>query len=142
MGSVYEAVWAFEEDISDLRKNLRGEFEAHTSQPLGIPLHKYEGQLSIEDDGIAFVDKSKDAQEDGRLFVPFKDILDLYLGWDDVMRRWADTRALIKPLKLIIENEGKKTLYIYARKAGAKIYGKENKALYEKLKTSLYMLLR
>jgi hypothetical protein len=135
MGNVYEAVWAFEEDTLGLRKSLGEEFEAHTSQPLGIPLHKYEGQLTIESEGIAFVGTGKDAHEDGRLFVFFKNISDLYLGWDDVVRRWTETRALIKPLKLTIENEEKKTLYIYAKKVGSKIYGKENKALYEKLKT-------
>jgi hypothetical protein len=139
MSAIYEAIWAFGEDILDLRKNLREEFEAHTSQPLGIPLHKYEGQLSLEDEGISLIGKRKDSHEEFRLSVPFKDISDVFLGWDDVQRRWKDTRAYIKPLRITFENQGKKVLYIYAKRVGTKIriYGKENKALYERLNASL-----
>lgn len=137
MGAIYEAIWAFGEDILDLRKKLGEEFEAHTSQPLGIPLHKYEGQLSLEDERISLVGKSKDSQKEFRLLVPFKDISDVYLGWDDVLRRWKDTRAHIRPLRITFENQGKKALYVYAKRVGAKIYGKENKALYGRLNTSI-----
>jgi hypothetical protein len=137
MGTIYEAIWAFEEDILDLRKKFGEEFEAHTSQPLGIPLHKYEGQLSLEDERISLVGKSKDSKEEFRLLVPFKDILGVYLGWDDVLRRWKDTRAYIRPLRITFENQGEKVLYVYAKRLGAKIYGKENKTLYGMLNTSI-----
>jgi hypothetical protein len=137
MTAVYEAIWAFGEDVLDLRKKLGEEFEAHTSQPLGIPLHKYEGQLSLEDEGISLVGKNKDSHKEFRLVVPFGDVSDVYLGWDDVLRRWKDTRALIKPLRITFEDQGKKALYIYAKRVRARIYGKQNKTLYEKLKVSI-----
>ncbi|MCJ7698961.1 hypothetical protein MUO56_01750 [Candidatus Bathyarchaeota archaeon] len=137
MTAVYGAIWAFGEDILDLRKKLGEEFEAHTSQPLGTPLHKYEGQLSLEDEGISLVGESKDSHKEFRLVVPFGDVSDVYLGWDDVLRRWKDTRALIKPLRITFENQGKKALYIYAKRVGARIYGKQNKTLYERLKVSI-----
>jgi len=135
--AVYEAIWAFGEDVLNLRKKLGEEFEAHTSQPLGKPLHKYEGQLSLEDEGMSLVGKSKDSHKEFRLLVPFEDVSDVYLGWDDVLRRWKDTRALIKPLRITFEDQGKKALYIYAKRVGAKIYGKQNKTLYERLKVSI-----
>jgi hypothetical protein len=80
MSAVYEAIWAFGEDILDLRKNLREEFEAHTSQPLGTPIHKYEGELSLDNEGISLVGKSNDLHKEFRLYVPFEDISDAYLG--------------------------------------------------------------
>lgn len=120
-----------------MRKKLGEQFEAHTSQPLGIPLHKYEGKLSLENERISFVGKSKELNEELRLLVPFKSILDVSLGWDDVQRRWKDTRALIRPLRITFEYQGRKTLYIYAKKVGARIYGKENKTLTENLKASI-----
>ncbi len=137
MAAIYEAIWAFGEDILDLRKKFKEEFEAHTSQPLGIPLHNYEGQLSLEIERISLVGKSKDSHKEFRLLVPFKDISDVYLGWGDVQRRWKDTRALMRPLRITFENQGKKALYIYAKKVGAKTYGKENKTLAESLKASI-----
>ena len=137
MTAVYEAIWAFGEDILDLRKKLGEEFEAHTSQPLGIPLHKYEGQLSLEDEGISLAGRNKDSHKEFCLVVPFGDVSDVYLGWDDVLRRWKDTRALIRPLRITFEDQGKKALYIYAKRVRARIYGKQNKTLYEKLKVSI-----
>jgi hypothetical protein len=137
MTAVYEAIWAFGEDILGLRKKLGKEFEAHTSQPLGKPLHKYEGRLSLEDKAISLVGKNKDSHKEFGLFVPLEEISDIHLGWDDGLRRWKDTRALIKPLKITFENQGKKALYIYARRVGARTYGNQNKALYERLNASM-----
>jgi hypothetical protein len=133
MSTTYEAIWAFREDLQAMKESFREEFEAHISQRLGTPLRRYEGQLSIDDEGVSLIGKSKDAQEEFSLFVPFKAVLDVYLGWDDVLNRWKDTRALIKPLRINFKAQEKKSIYIYGKKAGAKIYGRENKALYEKL---------
>jgi len=69
------------------------------------------------------------------LFVPFQSFIDVFLGWDDVLRRWADTRAFLRPLRITFGNGMRKVLYIYVRKVGARVYGREDKALYVKLKS-------
>ena len=50
--SIFDAVWGFQEDILEMRKNLGKNIIAHTSQPLGKPLHRYKGKLSITRDNI------------------------------------------------------------------------------------------
>lgn len=50
-----------------------------------------------------------------------------------ILRRWKDARAIIKPLRIKLKNQEEKVLDIYTKKVGAKIYGRENKSLYEKL---------
>jgi len=62
-------------------------------------------------------------------------VLEAYLGWDDVIRRWKDTRTWIKPLRITFEEDGEvMVLYLYAKEEGTAIYGKENERLYEKLR--------
>jgi len=137
MATAHEAIWAFSEDILDFRKKFKEHLKAQVSQPRGIPLHRYKGQISLEDDGLLLAGKDKDSHREFRLLVFFKQIVDIYLGWDDVLRRWHDTRAWIRPLRVTFENHQKRVLYIYARKIGAKIYGRENKALYETLNNKI-----
>jgi hypothetical protein len=133
MTTTYKALWAFGEDILELRKEFKEEFEAHTSQPIGKPLHRYEGQLVLENDGILLLGRNKDTQEEFAMQIAFKEISDIYLGWDDILRRWRNTRASIKPLRITVQNQQKKALYIYSKKPCAKIYGRDNKALSETL---------
>jgi len=133
MSAIYEAIWSFEEDFRALKNDLGLEFEAHITQPLGTPLHRYEGTISINDEGLSIIGEGKDAHEKFHFSMPVKAILDFYLGWDDVLKRWKDTRALIKPLRIKFENKEGKTLYIYAKRVGARIYGRENKLICEKL---------
>jgi hypothetical protein len=45
--TVFDAIWGFQEDILELRKNLTKNIKAHASQPLGKPLHRYRGKLSV-----------------------------------------------------------------------------------------------
>jgi len=134
--NTFEAIWGFSEDITTSAKKTKEEIVAHISQPIGIPLHKYEGKLAIDDKGISLTGETPSDQKMA-VYVPFKAISDLFLGWDDLLRRWRDSRALIKPLRITFENEERKTLYIFVRKVGAKIFGGENKELYTQLKTSI-----
>ena len=61
---VYDAIWAFEEDILDERKSLSKEIESHTSQSVGgLPLHKYKGKLTIEKEKIVLKGENTDTKE-------------------------------------------------------------------------------
>jgi hypothetical protein len=132
----FDAIWAFEEDILELKKSFKEHVVmAHLSQPLGKPLHKYIGQIILEEDALLLSGKNSKTKEPSKTLIPREKILELFLGWDDILRRWKDTRAWIRPLRVRFEDDGKtRTLYIYAKKPEETIYGRENKILYEKLK--------
>ena len=82
-----DAIWGFKEDVLELRKDFKEHIlKAHTSQPLGIPLHRYEGQLILDENNISLFGKDNDSKEGFRLTVSLREIRDVYLGWDDVLR--------------------------------------------------------
>ena len=132
----FEAIWGFEEDILELKKSFKDHIlKAHTSQPLGKPLHKYEGQITLDEESILLLGKDKDTKENFRLVVSRKGIQDVHLGWDDILKRWRNTRGFIRPLRITFGNHEKtRIIYIYAKKPRAKIFGKENRRLYETLR--------
>jgi antitoxin component of MazEF toxin-antitoxin module len=127
----FDAIWGFEKDILEERKRLSKEVEAHISQTVGgLPLHKYKGQLRIESDKIILKGENSDSNEPASFLFSTKEIKDIYLGWDETLRRWKDTRALIHPLRIIFQGETEtKRLYLYAKKTDAGIYGEENERL-------------
>ena len=133
---IYDAIWAFEEDIMELKKSLKEHvLMAHLSQPLGKPLHRYVGKIVMEEDGLILSGKDKKTERTSEILIPREKIREAFLGWDDVLRRWRDTRAWIRPLRIRFEDEGKlKTLYIYAKKEEGMIYERENKKIFEELK--------
>jgi hypothetical protein len=92
-----------------------------------MPLHKYKGQLTIERDKIMLKGEDTDSNEPTSLLFSLEEVKDVYLGWDDTLRQWKDTRAWIRPMRIIFQDETEsKTLYIYAKKPEAQIYGGEN----------------
>jgi len=126
----YDAIWGFQEDILRIRNSLSKNIRAHTSQPFGIPLHKYKGQLTIEREKVMLKGEDTESNKPASMLFSLEDVRDAYLGWDNTLRRLKDTRAwkgIDRPLRIIIKN-GKetKTLYIYAKKPEAQIYGREN----------------
>lgn len=133
---VYDAIWGFEEDILEERKSLSKEIESHTSQSVGgLPLHKYEGQLSIERDKILLKGEDTDSNVPASFLFSLAEIDDVSLGWDKTLRRWRDTRALIRPLRITFQKETEsKKLYVYAKKPEAGIYGEENEKILKILK--------
>jgi antitoxin component of MazEF toxin-antitoxin module len=128
---IYDAIWSFEEDILEERNSLSKEIESHTSQSVGgMPLHKYKGQLSIERDKIMLKGENTDSNEPASFLFCLEEVEDIYLGWDETLRRWKDTRALIRPLRIIFQDETElKKLYLYAKKPEAEIYGGENESI-------------
>ena len=128
---VFDAVWGFQEEILGMRKNLGKNIIAHTSQPLGKPLHKYLGRLSITRNN--FVLEGKDADTKQEVTFPFslQDLTDIYLGWDDTLRRFKDSRAWIRPLRITFTDEmGSKILYLYVKNPDSAIFGEENQKIY------------
>ena len=126
---VYDAIWAFEEDILDERKSLSKEIESHTSQSVGgLPLHKYKGKLTIEKEKILLKGENTDSKEPVSFLFSRDEIENIYLGWDETLRRWKDTRAIIHPLRVIFKNKTEsKKLYLYTKNPDADIYGGDNK---------------
>jgi antitoxin component of MazEF toxin-antitoxin module len=135
----YDAIWGFAEDILEERKKLSKDIEAHLSQSIGgIPLHKYKGQLTIERQKIVLKGKNNDSNEPAVFVFPLEQIESVYLGWDETLRRWKDTRALFRPLRITLKGETiSKKLYLYLRKTGAYYYGEENNKIFKVLKNSL-----
>jgi bifunctional DNA-binding transcriptional regulator/antitoxin component of YhaV-PrlF toxin-antitoxin module len=131
---VYDAIWGFQEDILVLRKSLSKSINAHTSQPWGLPLHKYKGQLTIERDKIMLKGEDVDSNEETSLLFSLEEVKDVYIGWDNTLRQWKDTRAWIRPLRISLQDREKsKTLYIYAKNTEAKVYGEENESILQML---------
>jgi antitoxin component of MazEF toxin-antitoxin module len=123
----YDAIWSFQEDILALRESLSKNIKAHTSQPLGIPYHRYKGQLTIERDKVMLNGEDVESKESARLIFSLEEVKEVYLGWDDVLRRWRDTRGFGPPIRMLFQNETEpKILYIYAKKPESRIYGREN----------------
>ena len=111
-GSFFEVMWIFSDEFDTLTRMERWG-STHTSQPIGKPLHKHEGFLSISENAIRFYDTDMNL-----LFSINKiSIRDISRGYDDVFRRFRDSRGFIPPLKISLEN---KTLYLYSRTIGKK----------------------
>jgi hypothetical protein len=131
---VYDAIWASQDEILELRKSWRKIAKAHESQPLGIPLHRYRGHLTIEGDKIKFEGEDIVSNKTANLLFSVGEVKDVHLGWDSTLRKWRDTRAAIRPLRITFQDGTEsKALYIYAKKQEAKIYGRETENIHQML---------
>jgi hypothetical protein len=124
---IYDAIWASKEDILEMRESFSRIAKAHESQPWGIPLHRYRGCLTIEADKMKFEGEDTISKKTVNLLFSAAEVKDIQLGWDNTLRKWKDTRASIRPLRITFQDGAEsKTLYIYAKKQEARIYGREN----------------
>lgn len=129
---IFDAIWSFQEDILELRKNLRKNIKAHASQPLGKPLHRYKGKLSINRNNFILEGEEAEPKQQATFLFSLQEITDINLGWDDTLRRWKDSRAHIKPLRITFRNETEsRKLYIYTKSPDSIIYGEKNQEIYE-----------
>ena len=129
---IFDAIWAFKEDILQLRKDLKANINAHVSQPLGKPLHKYKGKISITRNNLILEGEIFDSKQQSIFLFSQKEITDFHLGWDNTLRRWKDSRAYIKPLRITFRNGiDTKTVYIYTKNPNSSVYGEKNQEIYE-----------
>ena len=134
---VFSAIWAFSKDIIELRKSFSKNVKAHTSQPLGIPLHRFKGTIRFERESIKLAGIDNKSNKTFTLLFSNEEVEDVNLGWDDTLRRWKDSRSWIRPLRIRFKEESEEQiLYIYSKKEDGVIYGSENKNLHKLLKRS------
>ncbi len=114
-GSLFEALWIFSDEFENVTK-LERWLTAHTSQPLGRPLHKHEGYLSVTENALRFYNDKMDL-----LFIIEKrSIKDITVTYDERFKRFRDSRGLIPPLKVVLEN---KVMYLFTKTIGRRRLG-------------------
>jgi len=137
---VYDAIWSFQEDILALRRNLSKSVKAHTSQPIGMPYHRYKGQLAIEKDKVVLKGEDVDSKEKADILFSLEEVKEACLGWDDTLRRRRDTRGIRPPLRILFQDGAElKILYMYAKKTESRlqVYGNENENILKTLQKTL-----
>ena len=111
-GSLLEVLWIFSDEFDSISRMERWG-SAHASQPIGKPLHKHEGYLSVSGESLRFYNRNMDL-----LFAVGKDsIRDLTVEYDDVFRRLRDSRGLLPPMKISL---GGRSVYMFTKPIGKK----------------------
>lgn len=106
-GFLLEALWLFSDEFDNISGFDRW-VSAHTSQPVGKPLHKHEGYLSITGNSMHFYNKNMEP-----LYIVKKEtIVGLTVGYDEFFRRFRDSRGFIPPMKVTLQN---KSIYMYTK---------------------------
>ncbi len=102
---------AYEEDIKNA--NICEWITAHTT---GFnPLHRYIGALEVKEGKLVFKGKDRISGREFSLNIPFENIKEIYLGFDEVFRRRDERAPWNKPLRIKYMEEGKvKTIYVFA----------------------------
>lgn len=109
-GAFFEALWLSSDEIAGVTRKERW-LSAHASQPIGKPLHKHEGYLSISENTLRFYSRDMDP-----LFsVDKNSIRGMAVTYDDLFRRFRDSRGLVPPLKLVLES---KAIYLFTKTVG------------------------
>lgn len=99
---------------TDIKNRTLGEWaRAHTS--LAKPLHRYEGEITLEEDRIVFHGINKQTRRDFLKVIMKDTVTDVQIGFDRVFKRRED-RSLglaFKPLRISFrENENIRMMYL------------------------------
>lgn len=122
---------AFEEDIRN--RGLLDWIVAHTS--FFEPLHRYKGEISLLNDTLVFKGKDKKKKQEYQLQIDKKNIIDIFLGFDNIFRRSED-RALglsFKPLRINFVKNGSPTSIYLIIKFRRGLRTSKNKECYTEL---------
>lgn len=115
-----EALWIFREEVK--KAGFLAEWEAHTSQPLGMPLHKHEGYIEVDKKSVALVEGNN------RIEIPKSEISNLQVGFDKDFKRLRDSRGLDEPMHFSFGNEA---VYIFTRGSNSAFWRGKNTTLFE-----------
>lgn len=102
---------SFEKDIQN--RSFLDWLKAHTS--FLKPLHRYKGVLILDKESFIFAGRDVKKDKDFNLEVSINEIIDIYLGFDDIFTGWED-RAYPwnKPLKIVYNNKKQEVIYVFA----------------------------
>ncbi len=107
-----KALWIFGEEVGE--RGVIDWLKAHTS--FLKPLHRYEGEIGIEDEKLKLDGRNTKSDEDFSLEIPRKKVLYVNHGYDEVFKR-GEERSLglgLKPLLIEYEdNKEEKKLYLF-----------------------------
>jgi hypothetical protein len=121
----FEALWIFADELNRITR--REILTAHVSQPVGKPLYRHEGFITLQDSSLDFYDK-----EFIKLFsVPRSKIKGLTVGYDKDFKRFQHSRGVIPPMHFIFD---RKKLYLFTKPVGNQIFRGENPFLQSQIK--------
>ncbi len=109
-GSFFEALWISSDEFENVTGMERW-LSAHASQPVGKPLHKHEGYLSIAENTLRFYDKEMSLM----FSIDRGAIRNLAVTYDETFRRFRDSRGLIPPLRIALDG---KDIYLFTKTVG------------------------
>ncbi|MDA4113878.1 MAG: hypothetical protein OK474_07515 [Thaumarchaeota archaeon] len=113
-----EALWIFKEEIK--KAGFIAEFEAHISQPFGLPLHKHRGHIEVDDTSVSLV------EGDNRKTIQKSEISGLQVSYDENFGQFKDSRGMDPPMHFSFGDE---EVYIFTK--GTEFWQGANAALSE-----------
>ena len=70
----------------------------------------------MDENALILSGKDKETGTPSEIFIPREKIHEVFLGWDDVLRRWKDTRAWIHPSESDSKRTGKQEQFMSTSK--------------------------
>ncbi|MCW4022088.1 MAG: hypothetical protein NWF02_02855 [Candidatus Bathyarchaeota archaeon] len=106
-----QSLWIFKEEIG--HKDFTDWFAAYTS--FMLPIHRYKGEMHLFDDAIVFHGKNAKTGEVNIVSIPFQNITDLCLGFDDTYKRRESRSGSVNEAPLRIDyRDGNSVQTVYS----------------------------